>query len=68
MKGDTGSHFTRVAVILALSAFLLFLGAGFVWARQPMDAQLNEAVVILLALVAASELGLAMFFFRKGGQ
>ncbi len=68
MAGDRRPHFAKVAMILAVSAFLLFMGAGFVWAQQPLDAVLNEAVVILLALVGTTEVGLAMFFMRKAGQ
>lgn len=68
MAGDRQPHFAKVAMILAVSAFMLFLAAGFVWVQQPLDDVLNEAVVIMLTLVATTELGLAMFFFRKAGQ
>lgn len=65
MAGERKPHFEKVGLILAVSAFGLFMAAGFVWARRPMDEVLNEAVVMLLAITAAIELGLAMFFFWK---
>lgn len=67
MVREMKPHYARVAMIMAGSAIVLFLAAVFVWVRQPMDAVLNEAVAIMLVLVATAELGLAMFFFRKAG-
>lgn len=68
MAGEMRPHYRRVALIMAASAFVLVMAAGFVWARQPLDAALNEPLVVLLAIVAAAEMALALWFFGRAGM
>lgn len=68
MAGEMTPHYRRVGLIMAASGILLLVVAGFVWALQPLAAALNAAVTTMLAILAAAEMGLALWFYRRAGN